>query len=159
MKFRDLFPSKTPAPITGEPSSVCAVNDEKVLATDLDLETPYWGYSAKEYCFSDEFSMLNEKIEQMARGLFNSLADEQIANTIERHLADILKTEMFNLSKQRINHQDVIHKLALRRVSFEEGYRKKLMNLENEYERICSECEKIICESKKNKWEDYTYEN
>lgn len=159
MKIKDLFSRKAPAPDNGEPSNVCAVNDEKITRTDLDLETPYWGYSPRDYFFSDEFNLLSENVELMARDLFNSLSDEQIADTIERHLADILKKEMFNLSKQRIIHQDVIHKLALRRVSFEEGYRKKLMNLENEYERISSECEKLIFESKKNKWEDSTYEN
>ncbi|MBQ6265989.1 MAG: hypothetical protein IJK60_11125 [Clostridia bacterium] len=159
MKLKDLFhlSPKVPA-ATVEQSDVRAVNDEKLPASDMFLETPFWGYSPKDYCSSPEFLMIENTVEQFANKLFNEQSDALIDTTLERFLADIAKQELLNIAKQRITHADVIHNLALRRVSLREGYKLKLDELSAEHEQICSEVSKIINESKKNKWRNYNYD-
>lgn len=158
MKIKDFFSHKRVAMAPEGPSNIHSVSDEKTIATDLDLETPYWGYSPSDYRFSTEFSDLENTVKRMATDLFNELSDEQIGDSIERYLANLLKKELLDLSHQRINHQEVIHNLSLRRVSLKEGYNKKLAELEEEHQQLYSECSKIIFESKKSKWEDSHYD-
>ena len=151
MRILDKLKRVNPEPMP-EAHTTKAIDDEQCLVNDFDREIPFWSYTFRSYEFSEEFSCLKNKVEEMARDLFNDLSDEHIDDVIENLIADAVKKELFLLKAQQTKHKTVISDYAQQRISSEHGYRKRLAELESEHAELMREYKQLTKRNEDNKW-------
>ena len=129
---------------------VSHVDDSRSIVRNFRRRSPFESYRSMDYRL---YSKLQEKsmYPLLDRCLENLLpgADDGNLNMLNSKLVAIGLQSMVNLEQQRLNHQDVIHRLAARRtadhydlVQMMEAETRNLQSLLEEHEKTCKQVEK-----------------
>lgn len=109
------------------------VDDTLDIVNDFICQTPFWGYQVSAYRDNETFSDLTPILDSYLERLFaGGSIDDGNGDVLDCLIADYARENMKYLSRQRVEHENMMKKFDMQRQGSQKSFEEHLVSIDKQ---------------------------